>query len=205
MEKVVIMQEKGYEMSVASMHNLQRECFKLRYDVFYKELGWVKDNKEKLEIDKYDSFSKNVVISNGFKVNAYSRITPADKPWLLKDSFSFLIDEGQSHNFLSSSIEITRFAVDAESRRKRVEGGYTLLDMMIKGLVKYSVEHQIKNWYVVIKEEVSILFRRRGLTCHALGETVVMPDGVRTLAARINVEEFIKKCEAYYLSDVDFL
>ena len=198
----IIIQENGYDMSVAAVHSLQEECYKLRHDVFYDELGWVHENRDRLEIDQFDSFSKNVVISNKGRVNAYLRITPADKPWLLKESFSFLIDEEANQNFYESSIEVTRFAIDAESRNRKLSGRYTILDLMIKGLIKLSVENQVKHWYVVLTKEVSILFRRRGLNCHPLGKTVVMPDGVKTLAARIDVEEFITNCQGYYLSDV---
>ena len=199
MENNILMQENGFELAVAKKHILLKNCFKLRHDVFAKELGWVAEEEDNLEIDKFDFTSNHILISQNQKVNAYMRITPQHTPWLLTDTFSFLLNEGKEHKFLDNSVEITRLAVDEKLRRLKLNQQFTLCDMLIKGLLKFSLENNIKHWYIVVSQEIFALLNHRGLDCKQLGKTTIMPDSVRTIAARIDVESFIENCPDYYL------
>ncbi|WP_281559350.1 acyl-homoserine-lactone synthase [Thalassomonas sp. RHCl1] len=199
MENNIFMQENGFDLAVSKKHKLLIDCYKLRHDVFAKELEWVAEEDNRLEIDKFDFASNHIVISQNQKVNAYMRVTPKHSPWLLTDTFSFLINEGRDHEFLDNSVEVTRLAVDAQFRKLKIHQQFTLCDMLIKGLLQFSLENNIKHWYIVVSQEIFSLLNRRGLDCQQLGKTTVMPDGVRTLAARIDVETFIENCAAYYL------
>ena len=65
--------------------------------------------------------------------------------------------------------------------------------------MKFSLENNIKHWYIVVSQEIFALLNHRGLDCKQLGKTTIMPDSVRTIAARIDVESFIENCPDYYL------
>ena len=199
MNNVINISENGFNLAVAKRHRLLNDCYRLRHDVFAQELGWVDEDNQGLERDKFDFASNHILISQNKKVNAYMRITPKHAPWLLTDTFSFLINEGKDHEFLDNSLEVTRLAVDAKFRSLRLHQQFTLCDMLIKGLIKYSLENDITHWYIVVSLEIYNLLNRRGFDCKKLGKVTTMPDGVRTLAARIDIQEFIENCAAYYL------
>lgn len=196
----ISLNEYGFDLSVSRSHQLIHECYELRHQVFAEELKWVDTNTDQQEVDQFDLSSSHIVASMEGSVKGYMRITPENNRWLLTEVFPFLIENYEEHQFLDNSVEVTRLAVDQAFRGNKEHNNFSMLDMLIKGLLQYSLKSECKHWYIVVSEQVFRLLNKKGLNCVPLGPVVKMPDGVRTLAARIDVDEFVSNCDEYFLN-----
>ncbi|AZZ99630.1 acyl-homoserine-lactone synthase [Pseudoalteromonas sp. R3] len=200
MTKAISIIENNWQVLVTRASNKLIDCFKLRHSVFSEELRWVKTEQSKMEIDKYDFASTHVMAYQEDTVKGYMRITPEHSPWLLNDTFSFLIED-KNYQFEKNSAEVTRLAVDIISRDAKVKDTFTVCDLLIKGLLAHAQQNNIQYWYIVVSRQILSLLKRKGLPCEILGKTVTMPDGVRTVAAKIDVRQFISACNQFYLTN----
>lgn len=174
------------------------ECQRLRERVFAHELGWVPPSGDGRERDKFDQGSLHVAILQHWQIIGYLRVTPANRAWMLDRCFAFLLDTTSKMTRPMDSLEVSRLAVDPAYRGKIDRLGFSVLDWLIRGLVEHAKRLECRYWYVVLARPVYLLLQAKGLDCQLLGEVRKMPDGVETLAARIDMERFLRKAPTFF-------
>ncbi|KFX71174.1 hypothetical protein TMS3_0104365 [Pseudomonas taeanensis MS-3] len=177
-----------------NLHAFQR----LREAVFARELRWVRESATGLEHDSFDADSVHVAVSHGWHAAGYLRITPQGAPWMLQQCFDFLLDPHQQAAVCCNSMEVSRLAVAREYRGRRMLGRFGVFDLLIKGLVQHSQQSAVRYWWVVVAEPIYRLLLSKGLPCTRLGPIVRMPDGVETLAVRIDLHAFLNYADPFY-------
>lgn len=174
------------------------ECQHLREQVFARELGWVSCSPEGREQDDYDAGSLHVAVRHQLKIVGYLRITPADCRWMLEDCFPFLLTADKYPNRPRLAVEVSRLAVHPSYRGQIDHQGFSVLDWLIRGLVAHTQALNCQHWYVVLALPVFHLLCAKGMSCQPLGEAKRMPDGVVTIAARIDMLQFLARAPLFF-------
>jgi len=123
--------EKYFRVIVANTKELRHEVFKIRHDVYCRELEWEGEQSSKMETDEYDDYAYYFLLQHriSYKYAGCIRIIipPADKPHLktpFEDNcLSSINPEVLDFSQLSrgSFGEISRLAVPDTFRRRRNE------------------------------------------------------------------------------------
>lgn len=174
------------------------ECQRLRERVFAHELGWVAPSGDGRELDSFDKGSLHVAVLLHWQVVGYLRVTPVASPWMLDHCFTFLLDSTRDSARPRDSLEVSRLAVEPAYRGRTDRQGFSVLDWLIRGLVEHAGRLGCRYWYVVLARPVYQLLQAKGMDCQLLGDTRRMPDGVETLAARIDMEHFLAQAPTFY-------
>lgn len=188
----------GYTLSVAKDINNIDTFYDLRERVFAQELNWVPASANGLEIDEFDAHSIHVAVTHNAVAAGYLRLTPYGRPWMLTEHFKFLLEQEELHNLQRNSMEISRLAVSSQYRGQAILDEFGVFDLLIKGITLHALENGVRYWYVVVSAKIHRLLLSKGLPCERVGPTVLMPDGVRTLAARIDVDLFSHYADSFY-------
>jgi len=188
----------GYSLSVGKDINNIDAFYDLRERVFAQELNWVSASANGREIDEFDAHSIHVTVTHNAAAAGYLRLTPYGRPWMLTERFKFLLEQEELHNLQRNSLEISRLAVSSQYRGQAILDEFGVFDLLIKGITLHALENGVRYWYVVVSAKIHRLLLSKGLPCERVGPTVLMPDGVKTLAARIDVELFSHYADRFY-------
>lgn len=178
-------------------------CMELREAVFARELRWVPTSADGQERDLFDPFSVHVAVIHRWRPAGYLRLTPYGSPWMLSECFDFLLEPGIAENFEPDSLEVSRLAVERQYRGHKQLGSFGVFDLLIKGIVDHSLSTAARYWYVVVAEPIHRLLLSKGLPCERLGPLVQMPDGVQTLAVRIDLTAFLAVAAPFFTAALD--
>ncbi|MEW6087758.1 MAG: acyl-homoserine-lactone synthase [bacterium] len=169
------------------------QAYYLRHKIFCDELKWVKPSYNKLEIDHYDSKSTHMgVFNSGHKLLAFLRIIKAKETIMIEKEFSFLIDPSVKIRKEPDTIELSRLCIDPETRNSNSGnfGNYSISLLLYKGVYHWCMKEKVRYVYLVIKQEFFRLLLKQGFPFKMIGRPVIMPDGVNTLAAVMDWQEF---------------
>lgn len=122
------------------------QYFRLRYEVFVKELGWCKPNDQLKEIDQYDNENAAYVLSidgNGDVVGCF-RLYPTTQPHMLSEYFAQMVD-GQVVQ-RDDVFELTRFAITPNRR----DGGVVYRELYL-GMLEYCISRGITGTVAVLR------------------------------------------------------
>lgn len=194
---------RDFKLLVSDRLSQLPACRQLREAVFAHELRWVTPSADGQERDRFDSFSVHVAVIHRWLPAGYLRITPYGAPWMLSECFDFLLEPGVAARFEPDSLEVSRLAVARNYRGHRQLGGFGVFDLLIKGIVDQSLATATRYWYVVVAEPVYRLLLSKGLPCDRLGPQVQMPDGVQTLAVRIDLRAFLAVAPPFFTDALD--
>lgn len=192
---------RDYRLIVSPHLSQLAACQALREAVFARELGWVPSSADGQERDQFDPFSVHVAVIHRWRPAGYLRLTPYGTPWMLSECFDFLLEPGTARDFASDSLEVSRLAVERNYRGHKQLGAFGVFDLLIKGIVEHSLSSGARYWYVVVAEPVYQLLLNKHLPCERLGPLVQMPDGVRTLALRIDLNAFLEVAAPFFTAD----
>lgn len=192
----------SYQLVVSPELQQIQACRELRERVFAQELQWVKCSADGQERDAFDAGSVHVAVIHQWQVAGYLRITPYGKPWMLSECFSFLLEPGAGCEMAQDSLEVSRLAVERKHRGRNTHGSYGVFDQLIRGIIEYSMRTHCRYWFVVVAEPTYRLLLKKGLPCERLGPIVRMPDGVQTLAVRIDLPAFMQTAAPYFSADL---
>ncbi|MDP3815074.1 acyl-homoserine-lactone synthase [Pseudomonas sp.] len=191
-------QLRDFQLLVSPHLSQLAACRQLREAVFAHELGWVAPSLDGQERDAFDPFSVHVAVIHRWRPAGYLRLTPYGAPWMLSQCFDFLLEPGVAAAFEADSLEVSRLAVARDYRGHKPVEGYGVFDLLIKGIVEHSLANATRYWYVVVAEPVHRLLLNKGLPCERLGPLVQMPDGVQTLAVRIDLHAFLALAAPFF-------
>lgn len=132
------------------------QVYKMRNDVFVKELGWV-DTNGYVETDAHDSHAVHFGVFDDKKLVAYLRAIEADhfsnfmifhefKSLLQEDIRSALLESESQHKSLS--VEISRLFVKKELRDRNVTS------LLFKELCRWAIEKKYVYLYCVMTKSL---------------------------------------------------
>jgi N-acyl-L-homoserine lactone synthetase len=191
---------RDYRLIVSPHPSQLPACLELREAVFAHELRWVPSSPDGRERDQFDPFSVHVAVIHRWRSAGYLRLTPYGAPWMLSECFDFLLEPGAARDFETDSLEVSRLAVDRQYRGHKQLGAFGVFDLLIKGIIDHSLASGARYWYVVVAEPIYRLLLNKHLPCERLGPLVTMPDGVRTLAVRIDLMAFLAIAAPFFTS-----
>lgn len=170
---------QGYQVFTQCKHpNLKRDLFKLRYDVYYRELGWVECDTDQ-EIDKYDDYSSHLAVQTPEgQVVGTIRFTHSRYDWMIEDCFPFTVDGDLQSIRQPGYYEASRLAIDPAYRNARFENGFTVMDMLLAGVLYQCQQQGMETLVIVTTKQMAAILKRRRWHLQALGELVTMPDCV---------------------------
>lgn len=163
------------------------QAYRLRYDIFCRELRWVSARNEGREIDAYDNHSIFLgVFTKEEELIGFVRLIYADMPMMLEREFLELISPLYTIRKRKDTVEVTRLAVKKEFRGKV---GMTLY----KGIYLWSLINGVRYLYLVVEKRNFRGLKIMGFPCRKIGPIKVLEGGVGSLAAIMDWREFEKK------------
>ena len=194
----VELREGKYLFKILTTEDEIQEAYRLRYDVFQKELGWIEENSTMLDIDAFDN--GNTILMGVFDIENFSllaqlRVSLPETPFMMEQVFDFLIPDYKIPK-TREVIEISRACTDPASRSKKIitkYGAYTLSMLLYKGLFQWSLQTEAFLLYMVMDQKLYRLLRFSGFPIHPLHSPHAMPDGVYALTGTLDWREFIER------------
>jgi N-acyl-L-homoserine lactone synthetase len=174
--------------------NLLMGIFRLRYEVYVKEKRWARDFGNQMERDNYDEYAGYIAltqddISGGGTVVATARFISLEKKVMLDEEFHELVADVDL--IREGAIEITRIAIDKKYRNQH-------LDMRVyQKLIQWSLENQINHWYFVVEPKYLRYLNRCGIMAVQIGTEKVFADGVKAIAAYIDLKQVLQFLKSY--------
>lgn len=159
-----------------------------RYRVFIEKLGWDLRASDGMESDQFDRDDTVHVASHdrAGNINAYSRLLPTVKPYLLAEVFPELMDGGHLP-CCDKTWELSRFTAHSADGACKPEGG-TYFSPAAVALLHKSViaarERGADNLIFVSSPGMATLMARADFNVQRIGNPQVI-GGHRVLAARI--------------------
>ena len=167
------------------------QCYRLRYDYFVKQRGWVTaDCYDGEERDHYDSRALHLGVFSGEKVVAYLRILPHDDQhgFMLDHDFAALLSDQQREELpRAGAIEISRLVCCWQTvKSSRIHP----LELLLELLYNLSSEQGFERCYIVVEERwLRPFVRRFGVPFQIVGQPQVFAGGTRTVAAMATVAQ----------------
>jgi acyl homoserine lactone synthase len=141
----------------------------LRKQVFSDRLGWSVAVSGDLEVDEYDALAPIYVLSETAKGDVLGcvRLLPTIGPYMLRDTFSSLLD-GLEAPASELSWEASRFAVAKNKAKGDGSLACATYELLI-GVLQFSLAHDIEVIVCVVDLRMERVLRRAGWHMQRLG------------------------------------
>ncbi|MBL4829884.1 MAG: GNAT family N-acetyltransferase [Aliivibrio sp.] len=165
-----------------------KDLFGLRAEVFCRELAWVGTPDDKTEIDDFDYTCTHIGGFVNDNAVGYLRVHPHKTSWMLNTIFADALLDSIPAPQSNNSCEVSRLLIKNEFRGgKRVEDK-TILTHLLSELYIHCKSNKIRYVYMVVTPVTLAVLARHGLKATPLGDTKVMTDGCKALAAVLDWE-----------------
>ena len=190
---LVARQIEAREASVLS------ECFRLRYDYFVRQRGWVTmESASDEERDHYDDRALHLAVFCGEEVRAYLRLLPHDPlaGFMLDHDFAALLSEREREELpRDGAIEISRLVCRFG---KAAGDDIHPLHLLLRLLHQVSVEQGFERCYIVVEHSwLRPFIRYFGVPFQVVGQPHTFAGGTRTVAATATLAELERAIECY--------
>lgn len=162
--------------------------FKLRYESIIDRQSWDVPHYHKMEYDTYDNPATTYLIwrDEQGKVGGVSRLYPTDRPYMLKEVFSYLAP-GKELPESKHILEGSRFCVDknlpAETRKR-------ICQELILAYLEYGLAHNIEQCIgVMLPVYWRNLFTKLGWEVDFYGDAVKLENGQAIRAGAVTVSQ----------------
>lgn len=170
------------------------EAYRLRNAIFCKELGWVHQTQDELEVDEYDKHAVFLGVLNGQrKLVAFLRIILAERKFMIEKDFLALVDRRHAIRKEGDTAELSRLCVAPDWRKNKVAGNFgthNVSILLFKGAYQWCGKNNIRFLYAVTELKIFKLLCFKDFPCKLIGKPRVMPDGLLAVAFRIDLEEW---------------
>jgi acyl homoserine lactone synthase len=189
--------EQGYHVKLLTSPTEIRQAYRLRYEVFRNELGWIKENTARLDIDAYDNENTlllGVIDSKSSLLTGLLRISLPKTTFMMEKEFDFLLSDYKIQK-TPEVIEVSRVCTSPHLRQEHLHthfGTFSLAMLLYKGLFHWSQKTGTHLMYMVIEKRLNRLLRISGFPTKTLNSPYLMPDGVQAVAVSIDWREFIQ-------------
>jgi len=173
-----------------------RLAYKLRHQVFAKELGWVPLADDALEHDNYDMHAEHFGVFSNTKILSYLRLVAPDYRYMLEKEFSNLVSPGHVLRKDRDTREVSRLCVSMDERGTKVHtaiGQIGVSMLLYRRVYQWCIEFNVRYLYLVVEHKVFRLLNMLGFPCRLVGEPTKMPDGVVAVAAIMDWRDFEAK------------
>ncbi|MBI5644022.1 MAG: GNAT family N-acetyltransferase [Deltaproteobacteria bacterium] len=185
----LIFNEHGLTVKTLSSRDELEAAFRLRHDVFSRELGWVPCAVNGMESDAYDPFSVSIgVFDLDECIVGYLRITPSPNPFMVEKEFSILLPERAKIKKGPDVAEVTRLCVRRENRNSQLMAN--VANLLYKGLYHWNLGSGVRYSLMVVDNRCYRLLRLTGLPVEANGRFHTMPDGVKAACCTLDWRAF---------------
>ena len=169
------------------------QSYRLRHEVFAKELGWVPLREDGLEVDAYDDHAEHFGVFSDFQLLSYLRVVRSGQMYMLEKEFSCLVSPDHEIRKDSETCEISRLCVHPYHRGAKVLTDIGLVGpslFLYRETYWWCREQGVRHLYLVVENRVFRLLKMTGFPCQPVGDAVRMPDGVVAVAALMDWREF---------------
>ena len=157
------------------------EMHRLRAKVFKGRLGWEVPILSGMEIDGYDALDPLYMMMRGPAGGALIgcwRLLPTKGPYMLKDSFSVLL-QGRAAPSGARMWELSRFAIETAASHGF---GFSAISLeSIAAVIRHGYQNDIDAYVTVTTTAIERLLRRAGVVIERLGPAQQI--GVETAVA----------------------
>lgn len=167
------------------------QAFRLRGQVFCKELKWVGTACQDIEIDRFDSkvFHLGVETLSG-KLISYLRVHPFWSEWMLDTVFRSVLPAGTATR-LQGTCEVSRLAVDRAYRKHSFKDGQTAASLLYQLLFVFCRLNGIDTVCMIISERIYRALRLQGLPCRLKAQNVSGANPDAPIYATLSWSKFI--------------
>lgn len=129
----------GYRSYIATTPEHYEKAYRLRHEVYCKELGWMPENPDGLEIDEFDKDAKLICVENDEgELIGTIRLLDECFDWMVEKFFAETISASVASIKAISCVEASRNAVLPRFRHKYLgKSRITVLDMMLCTAMDY--------------------------------------------------------------------
>jgi len=199
MDRTLQFREAGYIVTCPLNSGEKLAAYRLRGDVFRRELRWSGNPCDLLDTDEFDHAAAHIaVLSPQQTIIGTLRVIGSAYPWMLDTCFSHLVPPAHILLREANTCEISRLAIVRTERARPITSGVTIADLLYKGLFLYCHAQGIRYGYMVVSRGALKHLRARGLPCVQAGQFTRMPDGVSAVLARLDWVEFLSHAQRHH-------
>jgi N-acyl-L-homoserine lactone synthetase len=169
------------------------QAYRLRHEVFSKELTWVPAASDGREVDAYDENAEHFGVFRNHKILSYLRLVMPSYRFMLEKEFSCLVSPGHEIRKSSDTCEVSRLCVSDVERGTKVEspvGKVGVSMLLYRSVYQWCIRYGVRHLYLVVEYRVYRLLSMLGFPCALVGEPTRMPDGVVAVAALMDWRRF---------------
>lgn len=172
------------------------DAYRLRHEVFAKELRWVPLGDDGLEHDVYDAQAKHFGVFRDRKLLSYLRLVSPEHRYMLEKEFRALVSPDHDIRKAPDTREVSRLCVSFDERGTKVRtsiGSIGVSMLLYRQVYQWCIPNKVRYLYLVVEYKVLRLLKMFGFPCVLVGEPTRMPDGVVAAAAIMDWREFEAK------------
>jgi N-acyl-L-homoserine lactone synthetase len=169
----------GYKSYIAITQEQKDKAYRLRHEVYSKELKWVPESLDGREIDEFDAHAFLVCVENDIgDLIGTIRVIDSVHQWLSQTYFAETITDGVGSIKAMSCVESSRNAVSVDYRVKRLGNSkLTVFDLMLCTAMEFTREILMREHVLVTAAPImGVILKRRGGAIRQVGPIVTMPD-----------------------------
>jgi acyl homoserine lactone synthase len=190
----LIIEENGFLIKNLTDEGEKAQAYRLRHQVFCKELKWVPETEASLEIDAFDDDAVFLGVLNEYgQLMAFVRIIKPEKRFMLEEVFSFLVGHEHTIRKESDTVELSRLCVVPEARNHINQSNFNtgMISMLVyKGIYQWCKSNKIQYLYLEVEYKFYKLLCKYGFPCDMIGPPHIMPDGILAIALILDVKRF---------------
>jgi N-acyl-L-homoserine lactone synthetase len=187
-------EENGFVIKNLTDEDEKDQAYRLRHQVFCKELKWVPETEASLEIDAFDNDAVFLGVLNEYgQLMAFIRIIKPEKRFMLEEVFSFLVSPEHKIRKESDTAELSRLCVIPEARNHITQSNFNtgMISMLLyKGVYQWCWNSGIRYLYFEVDYKFYKLLYKQGITCEMIGPPNIMPDGILATAVILDWRKF---------------
>ncbi len=172
--------------------SLLKKIFELRYDIYCKQLKWVKSNESYLEFDDYDRKAIHfAVVDYKNNILGTSRILLGGKDnFMVNKEFKILVDKNFFNQIdIDECVEISRLAIKNNYRNYN-NINLSIATNLYLAMYVWSLCNKKRYWVIVVEEKfLNYLRNKYFLPIKLLGNPNIYSDGVKAVAALVKIKD----------------
>lgn len=168
-----------------------KKAYKLRYQVYCEELGWVPTNDFGIESDEFDGNAKIICVENELgEVVGTTRVIDSDYVWICEKHFPQTISgdvDDIKHNLTA---EASRIAIISNLRNSKIPNSHLTVQevLLVMGMEFTWNILKKRTILVTVTPLLAVLFKRRGGVMRQAGPIVTMDDGCKVASYLVDIE-----------------
>lgn len=172
-----VYQLAGYYLRVAASWQDKKAAHQLRAKIYDTELQWSQANSG-MEADVFDQYAcQYVVVTPTGEVVATLRVLNWRDPWMATECFDGRFADEAALFQTPLTQEVSRLCIAQSHRDKKIAGRYSVLDLVLKGLLAVGRRNNKRYSYFVTRAAMERALLQRDFVVQYASSLHKMPDG----------------------------